>query len=126
MGLAMIEALTSIQVFMTDQFPQVWMKLLSPASRAIIDDSLYQFPKQACGTQAPLTNKWSGKYPFAQKDGVVPGSDGAGEVVAIGPKVTRFQVGAKVVTLFNQGHIGGSLDGRKLPLHPHPKRCSTA
>jgi NADPH:quinone reductase-like Zn-dependent oxidoreductase len=37
-----------------------------------------------------------GKYPFAQRSGVVPGSDGAGEVVAVGPKVTRFQPGAKV------------------------------
>lgn len=53
-----------------------------------------------------------GMYPFAQKNGVVPGSDGAGEVVAVGPKVTRFQVGSKVVTLFNQGHIGGSLDSQ--------------
>jgi NADPH:quinone reductase-like Zn-dependent oxidoreductase len=42
----------------------------------------------------------------------VPGSDGAGEVVAIGSKVTRFQPGAKVVTLFNQQHLGGSLDRR--------------
>jgi NADPH:quinone reductase-like Zn-dependent oxidoreductase len=42
---------------------------------------------------------------------VVPSSDGAAEVVAVGPKVTRF----KVLTLFNQGHLGGSLDGRKLP-----------
>jgi len=50
-----------------------------------------------------------GKYPFAHKAGVVPGSDGAGEVIAVGPKVTRFEKGAKVVTLFNQGHIGGSL-----------------
>lgn len=41
---------------------------------------------------------------------VVPGSDGAGEVVAIGPRVTRFKPGHKVVTLFNQGHIGGSLN----------------
>jgi NADPH:quinone reductase-like Zn-dependent oxidoreductase len=49
-------------------------------------------------------------YPFAQNDGVVPGSDGAGEVIAIGSKVTRFQKGAKVLTLFNQGHLGGSLD----------------
>ncbi|CZR63480.1 probable alcohol dehydrogenase [Phialocephala subalpina] len=53
-----------------------------------------------------------GMYPFPQKDGVIPGSDGAGEVVAVGPKVTRFQVGSKVVTLFNQGHIGGSLDSQ--------------
>lgn len=49
-------------------------------------------------------------YPFAETPGVVPGSDGAGEVIAVGSKVTRFQVGSKVVTLFNQGHIGGSLD----------------
>ncbi|KAH6676614.1 hypothetical protein B0J14DRAFT_560903 [Halenospora varia] len=51
-----------------------------------------------------------GKYPFPQKNGVVPASDGAGEVVAVGSKVTRFKVGAKVVTLFNQTHLGGSLN----------------
>lgn len=41
---------------------------------------------------------------------MVPGSDGAGEVVAVGARVTRFKPGHKVVTLFNQGHLGGSLD----------------
>ena len=41
---------------------------------------------------------------------MVPGSDGAGEVMAIGGRVTRFKPGDKVVTLFNQGHFGGSLD----------------
>lgn len=51
-------------------------------------------------------------YPFAQKDNVVPGSDGAGEVVSVGPLVTRFKKGDKVVTLFNQGHLGGELDSR--------------
>ncbi|PQE03764.1 alcohol dehydrogenase protein [Rutstroemia sp. NJR-2017a BBW] len=51
-----------------------------------------------------------GQYPFPQNDKVVPCSDGAGEVIAVGPKVTRFQPGAKVLTLFNQAHIGGSLD----------------
>merc|ERR1711964_78913 len=51
-----------------------------------------------------------GMYPFAQKQGVVPGSDGADEVVAVGKNVTRFQPGSKVVTLFNQGHLAGSLD----------------
>ncbi|KAG4030558.1 hypothetical protein MFRU_011g00180 [Monilinia fructicola] len=51
-----------------------------------------------------------GLYPFALVDEVIPGSDGAGEVIAVGSKVTRFAPGAKVLTLFNQGHIGGSLD----------------
>lgn len=51
-----------------------------------------------------------GQYPFPQRDGVVPGSDGAGEVVAVGPKVTLFQKGDKVLTLFNQGHLGGELN----------------
>jgi NADPH:quinone reductase-like Zn-dependent oxidoreductase len=40
---------------------------------------------------------------------VVPGSDGAGEVLAVGSKVSRFQIGNKVITLFNQGHLGGFL-----------------
>ncbi|KAB2573730.1 putative alcohol dehydrogenase protein [Lasiodiplodia theobromae] len=51
-----------------------------------------------------------GMYPFALKDGVVPASDGAGEVVAVGPRVTRFKQGDRVATLFNQAHIAGSLD----------------
>lgn len=41
---------------------------------------------------------------------MVPASDGAGEVVAVGSKVTRFKPGSKVLTLFNQGHLGGSLN----------------
>ena len=49
-------------------------------------------------------------YPWTVRDGVIPGSDGAGEVIAVGSKVTRFQPGAKVLTLFNQGHLGGSLN----------------
>ncbi|KAM3069469.1 hypothetical protein ACMFMG_005574 [Clarireedia jacksonii] len=51
-----------------------------------------------------------GQYPFPQVDKPVPGSDGAGEVIAVGPKVTRFQPGAKVLTLFNQTHIGNALE----------------
>lgn len=50
-----------------------------------------------------------GKYPFPLSDNIVPGSDGAGTVEAVGPKVTRFQAGAKVVTLFNQKHLAGSV-----------------
>lgn len=48
-----------------------------------------------------------GKYPFAAKKDVIPGSDGAGTVIAVGKHVTRFQPGDAVITLFNQEHIGG-------------------
>lgn len=43
------------------------------------------------------------------KIGVVPGSDSAGRIVAIGESVTRFKKGDKVCTTLNQGHISGSL-----------------
>lgn len=51
-----------------------------------------------------------GLYPFATSIPVVAGSDGAGEVVEVGSKVTRFQKGDRVVTLFNQGHQFGPID----------------
>ncbi|KAI8649109.1 PKS-ER domain-containing protein [Fusarium keratoplasticum] len=55
-----------------------------------------------------------GQYPFPVAPNVVPGSDGAGEVVAVGSKVTRFEQGSKVLTLFNQAHYGGPLTPKVL------------
>lgn len=50
-----------------------------------------------------------GKYPFPQKPHVVPGSDGAGTVLAVGKNVTRFHPGDKVITALFQRHLAGSL-----------------
>lgn len=51
-----------------------------------------------------------GKYPFPVTDGVIPGSDGAGVVESVGPRVTRFKTGDKVLTCFNQAHIAGPIN----------------
>ncbi|CAG7934750.1 unnamed protein product [Penicillium nalgiovense] len=51
-----------------------------------------------------------GQYPFALKLPVVPGSDGAGEVIEVGSKVAEFKKGDQVATLFNQGHQYGEID----------------
>ncbi|KAJ5788276.1 hypothetical protein N7457_003266 [Penicillium paradoxum] len=51
-----------------------------------------------------------GQYPFALDLPVVPGSDGAGEVVEVGCKVAQFKKGDRVATLFNQGHQYGEID----------------
>ncbi|OIW24772.1 zinc-binding dehydrogenase [Coniochaeta ligniaria NRRL 30616] len=48
-----------------------------------------------------------GEYPWEVKDGVVPGSDGAGTVLSTGKHVTRFQPGDKVVTMLLPKNIGG-------------------
>jgi len=55
-----------------------------------------------------------GRYPVQVDGDVVPGSDGAGTVLAVGSQVTRFRKDDKVITLFNQGHLSGLIDARMM------------
>ncbi|KAK6949267.1 hypothetical protein Daesc_009341 [Daldinia eschscholtzii] len=49
-----------------------------------------------------------GNFPWETKPNIVPGSDGAGIVVAIGKHVSRFKPGDKVITMLNPRLIAGS------------------
>ncbi|WP_232628290.1 zinc-dependent alcohol dehydrogenase family protein [Methylobacterium sp. Leaf118] len=50
-----------------------------------------------------------GHYPFAvHLDRLIPVSDGAGEVVAVGPGVRRFRGGERVAGIFSQSWLGGA------------------
>jgi NADPH:quinone reductase-like Zn-dependent oxidoreductase len=55
----------------------------------------------------------TGKYNPKLKTPLVPLSDGAGEIVEIGDKVTRWQVGDRVMPIFMQGWIDGEVDFTK-------------
>jgi NADPH:quinone reductase-like Zn-dependent oxidoreductase len=48
-----------------------------------------------------------GSYPLGPRDSLVPLSDGAGEVVAIGARVQRFRLGDRVAATFFQKWISG-------------------
>ncbi len=51
-----------------------------------------------------------GQYNPRQPLPLVPCSDGVGEVLAVGPGVTRFQVGDRACPIFAQGWVGGEPD----------------
>ena len=55
-----------------------------------------------------------GNYPMAPRPVIVPLSDGAGVVSAIGPGVTRFKVGDKVVPIFFPNWIKGRPTGNAM------------
>ena len=54
-----------------------------------------------------------GVYNPRLKRPLVPFSDGAGEVVEIGEKVTKFKIGDRVSPIFMQGWIDGAIDFQK-------------
>lgn len=51
-----------------------------------------------------------GQYPVAPKADLIPASDGAGVVEAVGKSVTRFRKGDRVATTIFACHIAGLLD----------------
>jgi NADPH:quinone reductase-like Zn-dependent oxidoreductase len=55
-----------------------------------------------------------GEYFLKPRPGLIPLCDGAGEVAAIGPGVTRFKVGDRVAAIFHQGWLSGP----RTPEHP--------
>jgi NADPH:quinone reductase-like Zn-dependent oxidoreductase len=54
-----------------------------------------------------------GAYNPKLKTPLVPLSDGAGEVVAVGENVTKWKIGDKVCPIFMQGWIDGAIDFQK-------------
>ncbi len=54
-----------------------------------------------------------GFYNPKLKTPLVPFSDGAGEVVAVGEKVTKWKIADRVCPIFMQGWIDGAIDYRK-------------
>jgi NADPH:quinone reductase-like Zn-dependent oxidoreductase len=51
----------------------------------------------------------NGHYPGADASAIVPLSDGAGEVVALGDGCTRFAIGDRVAGIFMQSWVGGGI-----------------
>ncbi|CAF1268082.1 unnamed protein product [Adineta ricciae] len=50
-----------------------------------------------------------GLYPLPMETNVVPTSDGAGEITAVGEGVTHLKIGDRVSPNFTQDHIGGQI-----------------
>ena len=71
---------------------------------------------RACALNHRDLNIISGHYTSVPlKPGAIPVSDGAGEIAAVGPDVTRWKVGDRVAPIFVQSWLGGSLSPEYAP-----------
>jgi NADPH:quinone reductase-like Zn-dependent oxidoreductase len=71
---------------------------------------------RACSLNHRDLNIVSGNYGSVPlKPGAIPLSDGAGEVIAVGPEVTRWKPGDRVAPIFVQRWIGGELKPGYMP-----------
>ena len=68
---------------------------------------------RACSLNFRDTLVAAGNYGRSVKAPLIPLSDGAGEVVAVGEGVTRVKVGDRVAGIFFQTWIEGNIDDRK-------------
>ncbi len=87
----------------------------APATLTLVDDAPIRQPgdhEVLVRVRAVSLNRRDvyvrlGRYPGPKRENVVPLSDGAGEVAAIGSKVTRFKKGDRVAAIFFQGWLDG-------------------
>ena len=71
---------------------------------------------RACSLNHRDLNIIGGNYSsVALKPGAIPLSDGAGEISAVGPQVTRWKVGERVTPIFVQRWLGGNLLPEYMP-----------
>lgn len=67
----------------------------------------------------------SGRYPLTLKENLVPGSDMAGEVAAVGDGVEEWKVGERVTANFDQAHLYGASRKSKPLMRSSRPRFST-